>query len=117
MRFVLIILASIAIAACSKAPKQPIPDFTPYLHLKPGTRIKLTPYIETGGPAADLPAVRDAMRQTESGLAVTGTLTAITKTQLSIRPDNQKHPDGFSPSGVRSIEVLADQTAKPNDAQ
>ena len=95
---------ALALAGCSKPAAKVPSDFTPYLHLQPGTRIKVTPLIETKGYAPKV--VRDAIGQAEQDMIVTGTVISITKDQLSIRPDNPKQPVGFIPAGVKSIEVL-----------
>lgn len=100
----LLFACAISLIGCSKPAAKAPPDFTPYLHLQPGTRIKITPLIEVDG---DAPKVfRDAMGQVEQGMIVTGTLTSITKDELLIRPDNPKGLSGFVPAGVKSIEVL-----------
>ncbi|MGC3959683.1 MAG: hypothetical protein QM813_17685 [Verrucomicrobiota bacterium] len=110
MRLVFFFVMVVMLSGCSKAQKQPMPDFAAYSHLKPGTRIKVTPYIKMHGGTYP-PAVRDAIRESERDHAVIGTLTHITKTELLIDPDNPDAPVGFTPEGVRSIEVLSEHSA------
>ncbi len=63
-----------------------------------------------GGPAADLPKVRDVAQNIENTHAVVGTLVTITKTTLKIRPDDPKLVSEFAPAEVRSIDVLAEDS-------
>jgi hypothetical protein len=93
--------------SCSRSSSTDTPDFSRYLDLEPGTRIKVIRAI-VGGPAAGHPKVREVAQNIEGAHAIVGTLVTITKTSLKIRPDDPKVVSEFVPAEVRSIEVLAE---------
>jgi hypothetical protein len=105
MRIIALTIAlALALPGCSKPANKAPKDFSAYLHLQPGTRIKVTPLIAVEGPSTGV--LDKTFKQVEQDMVVTGTLTSITKDELSLRPDKPNQVVGFSPAGVRSIEVL-----------